>query len=86
MELIQAIQKELSRLGVDCNSDPYSGISVRQAEDSVEGAVNLFDDQADGDYDGNALLKAIKDFDASQVTLNSDAPDNFWSQISDCAL
>lgn len=83
-----AILNELDRLGLSNNQDPYSGLMAVKEKSTpyspggndIE-AVKIYDDHADGVYDGLKLLDFLINLKVEEVSLSGDSIDNVWQQI-----
>ena len=88
---IKEIENHLSRLEVDTDVNPYSGLTVREGQlsedtyglDKSKDRVNLFDDHADSDFYLDELLEALKDI--KMATLD-DSKNNIWQLIYDLQI
>lgn len=83
-----AIFNELDRLGLSINQDSFSGLMVveeNSAPYSPDGneveIVKIYDDHADGFYDGLKVLEFLKELEVGEVVLANDTTDNVWQQI-----
>ncbi len=77
------IVDELTRLGCSTVSDPYSGLMAdvpNIVADQV--TVKIYDDYADGIYDGEAVLAHLKSLQPSNVSLDSESTNNIWQSIA----
>lgn len=84
--LADKIFNELDRLGISTNQNPYSGLMVDDENLLVEGrpevvAVKIYDDYADGVYDGNLVLSHLKTLSPGEVDLDSESLSNVWQSI-----
>jgi hypothetical protein len=83
-----AIFNELDRLGLSTNQDSFSGLMVVEENSApyspygndIE-VVKIYDDHADGFYDGLNLLEFLKGLKVGEVVLSGDTTDNVWQQI-----
>lgn len=62
--LISALYRELSRLEVSYQDDPYSGLSVEEVEVHGQAAVRLYDDNEDALVEGEPLLEWLRSLEA----------------------
>jgi len=75
------IELQLKRLGLDTDSDPYSGIEVAQIDKAT---VALYDDYDTDNYDSERLLQVLFWLRPEDVTLESDDARNIWGLIACC--
>jgi hypothetical protein len=77
-DFIKLINAEFVRLGVDTDTDPYSGVMVEDVQGS-EAVVRVFDDYTDDHFYADQLLVILKDADFA--TLDPDDDSNIWEVI-----
>lgn len=83
-KIADEIVNEFVRLGVSTDDDPYSGLMTRIPNVVTEIClVNIYDDYADGDYNGEAVLAYLKTLEPNDVSLSSDATNNIWQLIQE---
>lgn len=83
-----AIFNELDRLGLSTNQDSFSGLMAVEENSALYSpdgneieVVKIYDDHADGFYDGLKVLEFLKDLKVGEVVLSGDTTDNVWQQI-----
>lgn len=76
--VLEQIEEELTRLELDCNCDPYSGLSV---EEALNGMVKIFDDWADGYYAASSLLSFLRLQQVYDWVLDGEADNNIWQVL-----
>ena len=78
-KLADDIQNELFRLEVSTEENPYSGLmaSVPSVVSEIP-LVKIYDDYANGFYDGEKLLSHLKTLDPKDVSL-----ENIWEIVAE---
>lgn len=81
-KLADDIQNELFRLEVSTEENPYSGLMASVpsvvSEIPLVNLVKIYDDYANGFYDGEKLLSHLKTLDPKDVSL-----ENIWEIIAE---
>jgi hypothetical protein len=84
-----AIVDEFSRLGVSADQVLYSGLMADYQSLLVDGesevvTVKIYDDYADGIYDGEKVLNTLKTLEFASV--HPEASNNVWDLIGEFEL
>jgi hypothetical protein len=89
--LTDSIFNEFNRLKVSTNQDPYSGLMTEYRSLLVEGSpdvvvVKIYDDYAEGLYNGALVLEHLKTLSPGDVELEGQSPLNIWQAIQQFEL
>jgi hypothetical protein len=84
--LADEIMNEFNRLDVGTDTDPYSGLMADYQSLMVEGhpdvvVIKIYDDYADGLYDGQRILEHLRGLSPGDVELDSASYNNVWQSL-----
>lgn len=78
------IENEFVRLKITTDDDPCSGLMVGIPNVVTEFClVNIYDDNEDVEYDGEAVLDYLKTLEPEDVSLISFSHKNIWNLIQE---